>query len=303
MRVSGICFMKWLYFGSICGQSNSEYQFVEGKISMRKILYVSDLDGTLLRSNQTTSEYTNRVINELTEKGIFFSYATARSIYTAKIVTNGLKAKFPVIAYNGVCIMDNQSLEIMDANYFDDNVYSLFNELFSESIYPTVYAMIDGKERFSNLPAKSSKGTLDFIETRNDIRKRKVDTEDELIAGDIFYITCIETPEKIKPFYDKYKGMYHCIYQKDIYFGEQWLEIMPKNATKASAIQRLKRRLGCDYVIAFGDGVNDIEMFEMADEAYAVENAAPELKAIATGIIGNNNDDGVAHWFEENMAF
>lgn len=37
-----------------------------------KTLYVSDLDGTLLRSNQTTSEYTNEVINSLTEKGIVF---------------------------------------------------------------------------------------------------------------------------------------------------------------------------------------------------------------------------------------
>ena len=28
-------------------------------------LYVSDLDGTLLRSNEATSEYTNNVINKL----------------------------------------------------------------------------------------------------------------------------------------------------------------------------------------------------------------------------------------------
>ena len=38
-------------------------------------LYVSDLDGTLLRSNGRTSEYTNRVINRLTEKGMVFSIA------------------------------------------------------------------------------------------------------------------------------------------------------------------------------------------------------------------------------------
>ena len=43
-------------------------------------------------------------------------------------------------------------------------------------------------------------------------------------------------------------------------------------------------------------------MFEMADEAYATENAVPELKAIATGTVGNNNDDGVAHWLEENIT-
>ncbi len=49
-----------------------------------RTLYVSDLDGTLLRSDGRTSEYTNRVINRLTEKGMVFSYATARSLTTAK---------------------------------------------------------------------------------------------------------------------------------------------------------------------------------------------------------------------------
>ena len=48
-----------------------------------KTLYVSDLDGTLLRNDAQTSEYTNQVINQLTSDGILFSYATARSYLTA----------------------------------------------------------------------------------------------------------------------------------------------------------------------------------------------------------------------------
>ena len=52
--------------------------------------------------------------------------------------------------------------------------------------------------------------------------------------------------------------------------------------------------------MVFGDGMNDLDLFEAADEAYAVENAVPELKAAATGIIGSNNDDGVAKWLSEN---
>ena len=51
--------------------------------------------------------------------------------------------------------------------------------------------------------------------------------------------------------------------------------------------------------MVFGDGTNDIDMFQMADECYAVENAADELKKIATGIIGKNDDDAVARWLEE----
>ena len=45
-------------------------------------LYVSDLDGTLLRSNEVTSEYTNQVINSLVSKGMLFSYATSYSSST-----------------------------------------------------------------------------------------------------------------------------------------------------------------------------------------------------------------------------
>ena len=48
-----------------------------------KTLYVSDLDGTLLRSDETISDYMNSTINELVNKGMIFSYATARSYYTA----------------------------------------------------------------------------------------------------------------------------------------------------------------------------------------------------------------------------
>jgi hydroxymethylpyrimidine pyrophosphatase-like HAD family hydrolase len=74
---------------------------------------------------------------------------------------------------------------------------------------------------------------------------------------------------------------------------------MPLAASKSNAIRQLKAMLGCDRLVVFGDGKNDIDMFQLADESYAVENAAPELKAIATGVIGSNNDDSVAHWLLE----
>ena len=52
-------------------------------------------------------------------------------------------------------------------------------------------------------------------------------------------------------------------------------------------------------MITFGDGKNDVDMFEIADECYAVSNAHEALKEKATGIIGSNNEDGVAKWLEE----
>ncbi|MBR4223559.1 MAG: HAD hydrolase family protein, partial [Oscillospiraceae bacterium] len=68
---------------------------------------------------------------------------------------------------------------------------------------------------------------------------------------------------------------------------------------KANAARRLKAILGCDRVVAFGDGRNDIDLFEMADEGYAVSNAHEDLKAAADGIIGSNDEDSVALWLKE----
>lgn len=64
-------------------------------------LYISDLDGTLLKSDETTSEYTEKVINHFIENGEYFSYATARSIFTASKVAEGIHTNIPVIVYNG----------------------------------------------------------------------------------------------------------------------------------------------------------------------------------------------------------
>lgn len=96
------------------------------------------------------------------------------------------------------------------------------------------------------------------------------------------------------------RAVFHCVYHTDIYTNEQWLEIMPKAASKSNAVKQLEEYLGCDKLIVFGDGQNDIDMFEAADESYAVENAHDVLKKKATSVILSNNDDGVAKWLEAN---
>jgi len=268
-----------------------------------KTLYVSDLDGTLLRSNEKTSEYTNDVINSLTKKGMIFSYATARSLVTAQKVTKGINAKIPLIIYNGAFIVDNVTGEIIKANYFDEQINDLLNRLFDAGIYPIVYSYLDGVEKFSFVPNLCSPGMKTFTDSREgDSRTNKVDDPSELLKGNKFYITCIDEPSKLLPFYEEFKDIYHCVYQVDIYTNDQWLEIMPKEASKANAINLLKDSLGCDRVVAFGDGRNDIDMFGIADEGYAVANAHKDLKAVATDIIGTNDDDGVAKWLEDRFS-
>lgn len=267
-----------------------------------KTLFVSDLDGTLLRSDETLSQFTIDTINKLTQKGILFSYATARSLVTAKKVTKGLHAHIPLIVYNGTFVMDNVTEEILIANYFDEGIKDVIFDLIKENIYPIVYSFIDGVEKFSYIPEKCSEGMKAFLDTRKgDRRTNEVGKVDDLTLGKCFYITCIDEAEKLEPLSERYKDRYRVIYSKDVYTDYQWLEIMPKAASKANAIMQLKQKLGCDRIVSFGDGANDIDMFKISDEAYAVENAIDELKSIATGVIESNNDDGVAKWLFANI--
>lgn len=267
-----------------------------------KTLYVSDLDGTLLRSNQKTSEYTNQVINDLVKDGMYFSYATARSYNTAHKVTEGMTAAFPLIVYNGAFVRDNANGNLLLKNFFEkDSAHELIQCLLKNNISPVVYSFVNGEEKFSYNQNAINAATKDFISTRKgDSRDRPVQNDKELFDGEIFYVTCIDSPEKLKPLFDIYDGTFHCVYQRDIYSNEQWLEIMPKLASKSSAIKQVKELLGCGRLVVFGDGINDVDMFKIADESYAVENAVPELKAIASGTIGSNDDDGVAKWLYKN---
>ena len=72
-----------------------------------------------------------------------------------------------------------------------------------------------------------------------------------------------------------------------------WLEISRFDATKATGVDKLRKLTGIPRIVCFGDNLNDLPMFRVADECYAVANARPELKAAATGVIGSNVEMGV----------
>lgn len=269
---------------------------------MSKTLYVSDLDGTLLNSNVTVSDFTADAVNRLIENGLIFSYATARSNVTASVAANKINLKVPVVLQNGTFIFNSETNEILCSNCFKaPEAKEIITDILNIGVNPLVFSTINGKQKFSYLADKICREIADFLEShKNDARDNPVGKTEDLYAGEPFYFTCIEETEKLAPLYEKFKNRFSCVYGRDIYSGYYWLEIMPPNTNKANAILKLKKMLGCDKIISFGDGVNDIEMFKISDECYAPENADGKLKPYATAIIENNNDDGVAKWLIEN---
>lgn len=267
-----------------------------------KTLYVSDLDGTLLNRQSRLSAHTVETLNRLIEEGLPFTYATARSVHSARIVADGLQTRLPVITYNGVFLQDAKTGKVLSSTVFSpEEVGNLSVHLTRHPVSALAYALLDGEERVSWLPERENEGVRYYLSCRKgDKRFRAVSVEPALYQGEVFYITCIGGREELMPLYDAVRGdtRFSVTFQQELYREEYWLEIMPAGATKAHGIRRLCALLGFDRVVSFGDAVNDLRMFDVSDECYAVENAVPELKAAATGVIQSNEADGVAKWLE-----
>ena len=272
---------------------------------MEKILYVTDLDGTLLNRNDKINPESAAIINELVARGMLFTYATARSLVSASVVAKGLTPNIPVIVYNGAFILHAATGKVLSQEDFNkEEREAVISTLEKYHITPLVYSFIDGTEKVSWITGLENDGIRRYLNSRKgDRRLRPVGKKEELYQGNMFYFTCIGEKETLQPVYNLFSNdsRYRCTLQQELYRPEFWCEIMPAKATKAYAIQKLKKLLDCDKIISFGDAVNDIPMFEASDEAYAVENAVQELKNMATGIIGSNEENGVALWLRENV--
>lgn len=80
------------------------------------------------------------------------------------------------------------------------------------------------------------------------------------------------------------------------------VDIIPANGGKGKGIEAILEYYGIDRSesMAFGDGGNDIEMFQTVGTGVAMGNALDNVKAIADEICGTSADDGIYHYCLEN---
>lgn len=271
-----------------------------------KTLFVSDLDGTLLTAKETVSEYSLRLLNKLIdEDGVLFTYATARSLNSAAKAVWGLRQNLPVILYNGAIIMEPWNGNKLYNSHFTGTVRADIRRILHEyDVWPLVYSFLGNKERVSWLRGRETEGMKRYLSRRaGDPRLNPVDSPDELKDDEIFYYTYIDAKERTDVLHAVFEkdARFRCIYQQETYQSDYWLEIMPAGTSKGAAATVLKERLGAEKLVAFGDALNDRELFRAADEAYAVENADEELKKAATAVIGYSEEDSVSKFIRDNL--
>lgn len=272
---------------------------------MPKTLYVTDLDGTLLQNDQTLSVETVRILNELLDQGLCFTYATGRSLQSAAPITKPLHLTLPVITRDGCIAADPKTNREIEINRISDEMIRQLRPILSpimSSCFTTTYSK--GSELKLYFKGEPSEGFKQYLEEHAEDKKLSAaPNEDALYENEISFFKFIASCEELEPVYLQVKDdpELSCFLQKDNYSDAYWFSIYPKCATKAAAIQKLQKQLGCDRLVVFGDSVNDISMCQIADESCAVANATEELKKAATTIIGSNMENSVARWIQSDQ--
>ena len=266
-------------------------------------LYISDLDGTLLNSDIVVSDFTVKTLNKLISQGLQFSVATARTYATAGKILKDIDLRLPIILMNGVLIFNPTTKKYDVINRLDERLCRVINETRKSMGLECFMYTITDDSMMTYYEKLSNKAMLDFYNERMaKYYKSFTQVNDfDSVNTDKIYFTFIDTYEKLSPLYNKLSEIneIYMTFYKDIYSENLWyLEILSAAASKKNAVLWLKEHYGFDSAAAFGDNLNDLPMFEVCEEKYAVKNANQKVIEKCNKVIETNNDDGVAKFLQ-----
>lgn len=271
-----------------------------------KTLYVSDLDGTLLNTESMVSQKSAEGLNRLIEDGALFTIATARTPATVVPLMQGIEMRLPFIVLNGATLWNNAQETYEQVHVIDPAVVKQVCEVFEgRGLHPFVYRR-EGHMIYAHHVGSLSKQEKIFVQERMNLPLKEFFLEDEHYSEhpDVMLIYSMQDYGKLRRIFETLQTdidcspfLYHDIYD----FESGLIEVYRQGVSKAQAIRSLAQQCGAARIVVFGDNRNDIPMLQAATVAVAMDNAFPEVKAVAHEVIGDNNADSVVRWIEQDF--
>jgi len=270
------------------------------------MLYLSDLDFTLLKSDTTLSKQTIEVCNKTIENNKF-SIATARSYTEVKELLKGINLKEPLILLDGVIIASPNG-DILHMAAIDKELGSEILDIAKQelTLEPLIVAFEDNKESFI-YPSKLNIYQQELIKTMK--MRNRVFEDKELRARDknlkIVFQTNEEDAKSLEEVLtNKLGNQIEIKSSKDPYIDCYFITILNPLGDKAHALKKLEEieTVSIENTTVFGDNHNDIGLFNNAGVKIAVANAIDELKELATITLPHTNDeDAVARYLNKKL--
>jgi len=259
-------------------------------------LVATDLDGTLLRSDGTTSGRTRSALARLEESGVPVVLVTGRPVRWMRDVAELAGHHGVAICSNGAVLYDLHDERILDTDLLDAAAAAAVVEVLRTTIEGIAFAVERADGGFGHDEAYT-----ELI--RWDQPDKSVAEAEELVAGRVVKLLGRHPTMAPDDFVAAARVAIGDLATLTYSSGDGLLEISGIGVTKASGLARYaeERGVAAASVVAFGDMLNDIPMLTWAGRGVAVANAHPDVLGIADEVTSSNDDDGVAVWLEANL--
>lgn len=244
------------------------------------MLIVSDMDGTLLDANHQIPDEFWPLHEKMQAAGIHFAPASGRQLYTLldQIPAESAIAENGTVVYHAGEIISTTTLPAEQAKAVIRTVEE------ADIDWGVVLCRVDGAfvSRTDNAFLREG---IRYYKRLEHVEKLEDYVNDQVIKLAIF---SFPEAEQVAPLLaDSQLAL--------AVSGAHWMDMMDPSANKGKGLRALAKHLGVDMAdtVAFGDYLNDRELLLAAGTAWAMENAHPEIKAIADKIAPANTDHGV----------
>jgi Cof subfamily protein (haloacid dehalogenase superfamily) len=270
-------------------------------------LVVFDLDGTLLNRESVISDYTSETLRLLEKRDIAYTVATGRTLHGARAILDGHRFELPQAYKNGVMIWHPESKRFSSGAMLTPGELDIIvRACGAQGVTPFVFTLEKDDGSTVYHPPLLTDVERELIRSIGIDEPVNVRPLDDLPSGArITHVNSIGDSEAIKAVLRSVNDAPHLVAYSGVALeGQQWrwLDIHHSDASKGGAINTMKRLLGLERVICFGDSDNDLSMFDAADESYAPANANDRIKSAATAVIGHHDDEGIARFLRERFA-
>ncbi len=288
---------------------------------MKIKMIVMDMDGTLLNKNHEISEMTKRALLEAQKNGVKIVLASGRSYRTLIQYAEVLEmAKYDgyFIGVNGAAItqVSNMKHEVL-AQLQVEEIHEIFKAVkpfeieamavLDDTIYDYIPVSLRSLKKAFRLENNISDdvpwtaGTFSMI-----VDQRKgynyiydIQSEEE-VKCPVNKVCLAHTADHlVKP----YEYLMNHLSHKYNFTrtSPQWIECAPKSISKGNALKQIANQFNIrmDEIVVFGDGENDLSMFEVVKYAVAMGNAMECVKEASFEVTDTNNQDGIAKFLKK----
>jgi Cof subfamily protein (haloacid dehalogenase superfamily) len=257
----------------------------------RPRLIASDMDGTLLRGDDTVSDTTVAELERWRAGGVPVVLATGRPPRWMHKIRAVLRHGTAVCC-NGAVLLDLETFEFLHEDPLPvDVLRAVTAELRRRQ--PDTWFAVEYGDQFRHEPVYRPRWDVDAPGVAEA-------TLEEMVAAPVAKLLARHESlprDEFVALVEDVAGHHATVTNSS---AESLAEISGAGVTKASGLAKVAARYGVgpEDVVVFGDMPNDIAAFEWVraggGRAVAMEHAHPDLMAVATDVTGSNDDDGVA---------